>query len=69
MNERVDSLGERYAVIEAGHKGRPERLVLAYREEKSLRDLIAAPSIIALGFASREQAMANLDGCLQAVAA
>jgi hypothetical protein len=69
MNERVDSLGEQYAVIEAGHGGCPERFVLAYREEKSLRDLIAAPSIVALGFASREQAVANIEDCLLAVAA
>jgi len=69
MNERFDSLGEQYAVIEAGHGGCPERFVLAYREEKSLRDLIAAASIVALGFASREQAVANIEDCLPAVAA
>jgi hypothetical protein len=33
-----------------------ELLVLAYADEKSLRSLIAEPSIIALGFASRSAA-------------
>jgi len=69
MNESLDCLGEQYALIEVGHEGRPERFVLAYYEEKSLRDLIAAPSIIAVGFASREQAAANIEDCLPAVAA
>jgi len=52
-----------YAVIQASStKDRPERLVIAYRDENCLRDLIAAPSIIGLGFASREEAIANLEG-------
>jgi hypothetical protein len=51
-----------YAVIQASSKkGRPERLVIAYHDENCLRDLIAAPSIIGLGFASREEAIANLE--------
>ena len=68
MNESFDCLGERYAVIEAGREGRSERFVLAYCEEKCLRDLIAAPSIVAVGFASREQAAASIEGRLPAVA-
>ena len=52
-----------YAVIQASSKkDRPERLVIAYQDEDCLRDLIAAPSIIGLGFASREEAIANLEG-------
>jgi hypothetical protein len=52
-----------YAVIEASSKtDRPERLVIAYHDENCLRDLIAASSIIGLGFASREEAIANLEG-------
>jgi hypothetical protein len=52
----------RYAVIQASSKkDRPERLVIAYHDEQSLRDLIAAPSIIGLGFASREGAIANCE--------
>jgi hypothetical protein len=60
VNELVDSSDVRYAVI-AGLRtetGR-ERLVIAYPNEKSLRDLIAAASIIALGFSSREEAAAG----------
>jgi hypothetical protein len=53
----------RYAVIQASSNNeRPERLVIAYQDENCLRDLIASPSIIGLGFASREEAMANLEG-------
>ena len=50
-----------YAIIQASSKqDSPERLVIAYHDENCLRDLIAAPSIIGLGFASREEAIANL---------
>src|ERR1700751_5656181 len=50
-----------YAVIQASSKkDRPERLVIACHDENCLRDLIAAPSIFGLGFASREEAIANL---------
>ena len=60
VNEVVGSSGVQYAVIaglhtETGH----EHLVIAYPNEKSLRDLIAAPSIIAVGFSSREEAVAG----------
>ena len=60
MNVVVDSSGMQYAVI-AGLRTEtgPERLVIAYPNEKSLRDLIAAPSIIAAGFSSREEAVAG----------
>jgi|SRR5215470_895680 len=48
-----------YAIIRAsGTHDSPELLVLAYADEKSLRSLIAEPSIIALGFASRSAANA-----------
>lgn len=53
----IDCSGEQYAVVEARWtEDRPERFIIAYRDEKSLRDLIAAPSILAIGFASREGA-------------
>ena len=46
-----------YAIIRAsGTHDSPELLVLAYADEKSLRSLIAEPSIIALGFESRSAA-------------
>jgi hypothetical protein len=60
VNESVDSSGVQYAVI-AGLRTEtgPERLVIAYPNEKSLRDLLAAPSILAVGFSSREDAVAG----------
>jgi hypothetical protein len=70
VNEMVDSSGMQYAVIagsrtETGH----ERLVIAYSNEKSLRDLIAASSIIAVGFPSREEAVAGSGACVPTAAA
>ena len=60
MNQMIDSSGMQYAVI-AGLRTEtgPERLVILYPNEKSLRDLIAAASIIAVGFSSREEAVAG----------
>jgi hypothetical protein len=58
----VDSSGAQYAVIEARRtEGPSERFVIAYPDEESLRELIASPSIIACGFASREEAQTNID--------
>jgi hypothetical protein len=58
----VDSPIAQYAVIEARRtEGPSERFVIAYSDEESLRDLIAGPSIIACGFASREEAHTNID--------
>lgn len=55
----------RYAIIQASSKkDHPERLVIAYPDENCLRDLIAAPSIVGLGFASREEAMTKLIGSM-----
>jgi hypothetical protein len=56
----VDSWGMQYAVV-AGLRTEtgPEPLVIAYANEKSLRELIAAASIIAFGFSSREEAAAG----------
>ena len=45
-----------YAIIRASTHDSPELLVLAYADEKSLRSLIAQPSIVALGFGSRSAA-------------
>src|SRR6202158_6000876 len=60
VNGVVDSTGVHYAVI-AGLRTEtgPERPVIAYPNEKSLGDLIAAPSIIAAGFLSHEEAVAG----------
>jgi hypothetical protein len=60
VNNVVDSSVMQYAVI-AGLRTEtgPERLVIAYPNEESLRDLIAAPSIIAMGFSSAAEAIAG----------
>lgn len=60
VNEAVDSSSVQYAII-AGLRAESgaERVVIEYTNEKSLNDLIAAPSIIAAGFASREDAVAS----------
>jgi hypothetical protein len=60
VNKVVDSSGLQYAVI-AGLRTEtgPERLVIAYPNEEALRDLIAAPSIIAMGFSSAAEAIAG----------
>jgi hypothetical protein len=51
-----------YAVIEARRtESLSERFVIAYSDEESLRDLIAGPSIVGCGFASREEAQAKID--------
>ena len=65
MTELVDSSIAQYAVIEARRtEGPSERFVIAYPDEESLRELIAGPSIIACGFASREEALTNIDADL-----
>jgi hypothetical protein len=66
----VDSSGVHYAVI-AGLRTEtgPERLVIAYPNEKSLRDLIAPRSIIAVGFSSREEAAAGRNFSVRPTAA
>jgi hypothetical protein len=60
VNEMVDSSGVRYAVI-AGLRTEtgPECFVAAHSHEKSPRDLIAAASFIAVGFSSRQKAIAG----------
>lgn len=56
-----------YAVISVRSGPCCERLVIAYPDEKSLRALIAAPSIVRLGYRSREEAQANIDRCATTV--
>ena len=65
MSDLVDVVSMRYAVLGAlGTEGDSERFVVAYRNEHSLRDLIAAPCIAAFGFSSREQAAARTEARL-----
>ncbi len=70
VNSVVNSSGMQYALIaglriETG----PERLVIAYPNERSLREFIAAASIIAVGFSSREEAVADSKASLPTAAA
>jgi hypothetical protein len=63
MNALAQSTNVQYAVIRVSStKAFLERIVIAYPNEETLRDLIAGPSIIGLGFASQEEAMATVDG-------
>lgn len=54
---------QQYAVISIRTEPCCERLVVGYPDEKSLRKLIAAPSILGLGYRSRDEAQANIDCC------
>ncbi len=65
MNELANLSEVQYAVIEGPHtETGHERLVIAYPNEQTLRDLIAAPCIVAFGFSSREEAVADSRACL-----
>ena len=64
MDELVDTSAWRYAVINVRSEPDRERLVIAYPDEETLRDLIAAPSIVALGYTSRADALKNIDRCV-----
>ena len=68
MGELVDSSTWRYAVISVRSEPARERSVIAYPDEETLRDLIAAPSILALGYASRADALKNMDRCVTTTA-
>ena len=49
-----------YAVIQLSSiTDPPEQLILAYRDERTLRALIAGPSIVRLGFGSLEEAVSS----------
>ena len=64
VGESVDTSTWRYAVINVRSEPDRERLVIAYSDEGTLRFLIAAPSIVALGYASRADALRNIDRCV-----
>ena len=64
MDELVGTSTWRYAVICVRSKPDRERLVIAYPDEATLRDLIAAPSIVTLGYSSRADALKNIDRCV-----
>ncbi len=64
MDELVDTSAWRYAVINVRSEPDRERLVIAYPDEETLRDLIAAPSVVAFGYTSRADALKNIDRCV-----
>lgn len=68
MNDLVDTSTWRYAVICVRSEPARERLVIAYPDEETLRDLIAAPSIVALGYTSPADALKNTDRCVTTTA-
>ncbi len=58
MNAVVDFPDARYAVIEVVHRETGhENIVIAYPNEKTLREAFAASSIVAFGFATRDEAI------------
>jgi len=63
VDELVDTSTWQYAVIGIRSEPDRERLVIAYPDEETLRDVIAAPSIVALGCTSRAEALKNIDRC------
>ncbi len=64
MDELVDTSAWRYAVISVRSEPDRERLVIAYPDEETLRDLIASPSIVALDYTSLADALKNKDRCV-----
>jgi hypothetical protein len=57
MKTLVDESRTLYAAIQARRPDRPaERFVISYTSEQALRDLLAAASIVATGYTSRERA-------------
>jgi hypothetical protein len=60
VNSLVHASMRQYAVISVRTVPHCERVVIAYPDEKTLRDLLAGPSIVALGYSSREEAEASM---------
>jgi hypothetical protein len=66
MNALFQFTKLQYAVIQLSSiTDPPERLILAYRDERTLRTLIAGPSIVGLGFGSREEAVSSENAALE----
>jgi hypothetical protein len=61
MSVPFNFISQQFAVISVHSEPCCERLVLAYRDEKNLRDCLADASILALGYRSREEALAHMD--------
>ena len=66
MNALLQVTKLQYAVIQLSSiTDPPERLVLAYTDERTLRALIAEQSIVGLGFGSREEAVSTENPMLE----
>jgi hypothetical protein len=60
MNALLQFTKLQYAVIQVSNMtDPPERLILSYTDERTLRGLIAGPSIVGLGFGSRDEAVST----------
>jgi hypothetical protein len=68
VDELVDTSTWQYTVISVRSEPDGERLVIAYPDEETLRDLIAAPGIVALGYTSRADVLKNIDRCVKTTA-
>jgi len=64
MNTLNQTSTWQYAVITVRNEPQRERLVIPYPNEKTLRDLIAAASIVTVGYSSPEEAVQSLDNCV-----
>ena len=64
MNTLNQTSTWQYAVITVRNEPQRERLVIPYPNEKTLRDLIAAASIVTVGYSSPKEALQSLDNCL-----
>jgi hypothetical protein len=66
MNALLQFTKLQYAVIQLSSiADPPERLILAYTDERTVRALIAGPSIVGLGFGSREEAVSSEHPALE----
>lgn len=66
MNALLQLTKLQYAVIQLSSiTDPPDRLILAYADERTLRALIARPSIVGLGFGSREEAVTTQNPTLE----
>ena len=63
VSSLVHTAMRQYAVISIRTVPHYERLVIAYPDEKTLRDCLAGPSIVALGYSSRQEAEASICRC------
>ena len=61
MGSLVHSSMRQYAVISLRSAPACERWVIAYPDEKTLRDLLPAPIMVAPGYGSRELAQTSID--------